>query len=121
MLRFSLKDILRGLTLTSIGFGLLAAAFHGMVPASQQASLVQALLVALGGMLIGYGLAFPTKYPPYQMMAAFVGMFAAEAWQSGNAFGILVYLGLTALFFCGQWIHRFLAKRQARNDSRPID
>ena len=92
MPRFSLKDILRGITLASIGFGILAVAFHHpFLPTSKGQMLAQAFLVGFGGMLVGYGFAFPFKYPPHQMILAMVGMFAAESWQTGSWVGLLVY------------------------------
>jgi hypothetical protein len=98
MLRFSLKDILRGTTLIAIGCGMLAIANHrATVPGAKEVSLAQAFLVAFGGMLTGYGVAFPIKYPPYQMICAMLGMFAAQAWQSGSRFGLIVYIGLLTL------------------------
>src|SRR4051812_21333842 len=51
MPRFSLKDLLRGMTLASIGFGMLAVAFSCQISqTSKEAKLVQAFLVAFGGM-----------------------------------------------------------------------
>jgi hypothetical protein len=120
MPRFSLKDILRGITLASIGFGMLAVAFNGRIlPTSKEHMLVQAFLVAFGGMLVGYGLAFPFKYPPHQMILAMIGMFAAQAWQSGSSFGLLVYISLMALLGCVRAIQNLRAKRGGdQNNSR---
>src|SRR4051812_10230910 len=104
MTQFSLKDIFRGLTLASVGFGMLAIAFHSARrPISIETTLWQPFLVAFGGMLVGYGFAFLVKYPPHQMMLAAVGMFTAEAWQFGSNVGLLVYLGLTALLAANQF------------------
>jgi hypothetical protein len=120
MPRFSLKDILRGITLASIGFGMLAVAFNSRVlAASKQQMLVQAFLVAFGGMLVGYGFAFPVKYPPHQMMLAMIGMFAAEAWQSGSSFGLLVYISLMALLGSVRAIQNLRAKRGDDQNNSP--
>jgi hypothetical protein len=98
MVRFGLKDVLRGMTLAALGFGMLAIAFNGAAqPTSKEISLTNAFLVAVGGMLVGYGLAFPFKWPPHQMVLALTGMFAAQAWQSGSIVGLLVYVGLLPL------------------------
>ena len=65
---------------------MLAAAFNGAVlPTSDEPSLTRAFLIAFGGIFIGYGLAFSLKYPPHQMIFAFVGMFAAQAWDPAAA------------------------------------
>src|SRR5262245_37244655 len=100
MVRFSLKDILRGLTLASIGFGMLAVGFRMDVQSTPKVlSLTEAFLVAFGGMFVGYGLAFPVKYPPQQMALAMVGMFAATSWRDGSSLGLLFYVGLTAVLW----------------------
>src|SRR5687767_3550445 len=102
MLRYSLKDILRGITLASLGFGMPAIAWNSTIgAASRELMLVQTFLVAFGGMLVGYGLAFPFKWPPHQYVLAMMGMFAAQAWQSGSGVGLLVYVGLLPLL--GLW------------------
>jgi hypothetical protein len=114
MLRFGLKDMLRGMTLAAIGFGMLAVAFHRTTPAiPKEISLSNAFLVAFGGTLVGYGFAFPFKWPPHQMLLAMLGMFAAQAWQTGNSFGLLLYLGLLPLF-C---VHNWIRYRRAEKDS----
>jgi hypothetical protein len=101
MFRFSLKDILRGLTLASIGLGMLAFAFREQTPpTAKEVKLLQTLLCAFGGMLVGYGLAFPFKWPPHQQMLAMTGMFAAMSWKSGRITGLVVYVGLTAALAC---------------------
>jgi hypothetical protein len=98
MARFSLKDVLRGITLAAIGFGMLAAASNGVVlPVSNEPSLARAFLIACGGMMLGYGFAFWIKWPPYQMICAMIGMFAAQAWDSGNSIGLLAYIAAMAL------------------------
>jgi|SRR4051812_8860670 hypothetical protein len=115
MPRFSLKDILRGITLASIGVGMLAVVFNEQsLPTSKQFLLLQALLVGFGGMLVGYGLAFPFKYPPHQMMFAMTGMFAAQGWQSGSSVGLVVYVSLTALLGSARAIQNFRTKRDTR-------
>jgi hypothetical protein len=112
MPRFSLKDILRGITLAALGFGMLAAAFNGVIlPTSNEPSLARAFLVAFGGIFIGYGLAFPLKYPPYQMILAMVGMFAAQAWESGSSVGLFVYIGLLVVAGFPLLILRLRAKK----------
>jgi hypothetical protein len=79
---------------------MLAAAFHdGIHPATERITFAHAFLVAWGGAFVGYGFAFPLKYPPHQMILGMVGMFAAQAWESGNSVGLLIYVGLTVLFF----------------------
>lgn len=89
MTRFTLKDILRGITLTAIGLGMLAAASKGN---ESETSLARAFLIAFGGMFIGYGFAFSIKWPPYQMICAMVGMFAAQAWYSGSSLGLIFFV-----------------------------
>src|SRR5689334_11948745 len=111
MLRFSLKDILRGTTLIAIGCGMLAIANHRAgLAAVKEVSLGQAFLVAFGGMFIGYGVAFPIKYPPYQMICAMIGMFAAQAWESGRPFGLIVFIGLLAVAGVPLLIAKFIGK-----------
>ena len=73
--------------------------------------LVQALLVACGGALVGYGFAFPFKWPPHQMILGMIGMFAVQAWQSGSSFGLIFYICVTALFGGLRAIHNFRADR----------
>jgi hypothetical protein len=120
MPQFSLKDILRGFTLASIGLGMLAVALNGRIlPTSKEFMLVQAFLVAFGGMLVGYGLAFPFKYPPHQMMLAMIGMFAATSWQSGSSVGLLVYVCLMAFLGCVRMIQKFSAKREVCENNSP--
>ena len=120
MLRFSLKDILRGITLASIGFGMLAIAFNvRLIPASKELMWSRAFLVAFGGMLVGYGFAFPFKYPPHQYIFAMMGMFAATSWQSGSSFGLLVYAGLSALLCCTWAIANLRAKRKVNQNNPP--
>jgi hypothetical protein len=120
MPRFSLKDILLGITAASIGFGMLAVAFHGGVPAaSEKISVGQAFLVAFGGALAGYGLAFPFKWPPHQMISAMVGMFAAQAWQTGSSFGLIFYVCVMALFGGVGAIRKLRAKREGEHNSPP--
>jgi hypothetical protein len=81
--------------------------------------LVQAFLVAFGGTFVGYGLAFPFKYPPHRMMLAGIGMFAAQAWQSGSSFGLLVYISLMALLGCVRAIQKVRAKRGSDENNSP--
>jgi hypothetical protein len=120
MPRFSLKDILRGITLASIGFGMLAVAFTTEHPPTSKGSMwVQEFLVTFGGMLVGYGFAFPFKWPPHQYILAMMGMFAATSWQSGSSFGLIVYVGLSALL-CSTWaIANRRAKRKINQDNPP--
>jgi hypothetical protein len=94
MPRYSLKRILIGLTLFSIGFGMLAIGFRIVRPPSQESQLLRTFLIAFGGMFVGYGVATPVRYPPHQMMLAMAGMFAAEGWDSGSYFGLIVYVVL---------------------------
>ena len=120
MPRFSVKDILRGMTLASIGFGMLAVAFNAQIPPTSKGPMwVQAFLVAFGGMLVGYGLAFPFKWPPHQMILAMVGMFAAEAWQSGSSVGLIFYVCMTALLGGVRALHNFRSKRRADQNKSP--
>lgn len=51
-------------------------------------------MIAFGGMFVGYGVATPVKYPPHKMMLAMTGMFAAQGWDSGSYFGLIVYVVL---------------------------
>jgi hypothetical protein len=106
MPRFSTKDALRGVTLASIGFGMLSAGFK-----SQPDWWAHAFLVAFGGMFVGYGFAFPFKYPPHQMILAMGGMFAAESWEPGGSIGLVVYIGLTVLVACVRLVQILIAKR----------
>jgi hypothetical protein len=116
MPRFSLKDILRGTTLAALGLGMLAVAFEANLrPTSKALKLQQDLLVAFGGMLVGYALAFPLKYPPHRMILAMIGMFAAQAWRSGSSLGLLVYLGLLASLGC---LHLFQLRRAKRRNQK---
>jgi hypothetical protein len=112
MPRFSLKAMLLGITAASIGFGMLAVAFHGGVPpASERISLGHAFLVAFGGSLVGYGLAFPLRWPPHQMVLAAIGMFAAQGWESGSSFGLIFYVCVLAFVSCARAIQNLRAKR----------
>ena len=106
MPRFSTKDILRGITLASIGFGMLAVGFN-----RQPEGWAKDFLIAFGGMFVGYGFAFPFKHPPHQMILAMGGMFAANSWHLGSRFGLIVYVGLTALVACVHLIYNLIAKR----------
>lgn len=120
MARFSLKDVLRGLTATSIGFAMLSIAFRKANPsASEEISLGQAFLVAFGGTLVGYGLAFPFKWPPHQMTFAMIGMFAAQAWQSGSRFGLIVFVCIMALVDGFRALRSFTAKRDSAKGNSP--
>jgi hypothetical protein len=120
MPRFSLKDVLRGMTLASIGFGMLAVAFNAQIPPTSKGQMfVQAFLVAFGGMLVGYGFAFPFKWPPHQMMLGMIGMFAAEAWQSGSSLGLIFYVCMTALLGGVHAIHHIRVKRGPSQNSSP--
>lgn len=101
MLKFSLRDVFRGMTLASIGFGMLAVAFRGVAqpapPALPEPAMLHEFLVAFGGTFIGYGFAFPVKFPPHQMIMAMLGMFAAQACESGSYFGPVVFVALLLL------------------------
>ena len=98
MPRYSLKQILIGLTLFSVGFGMLAGGFRGIVqPASEEMKWLRALLIAGGGAAVGYGVATPVKFPPHKMVLGMAGMFAAQSWDSGSYFGLLVYAGLAVV------------------------
>jgi hypothetical protein len=120
MPRFSLKDVLRGMTLASIGFGMLGVAFNGQIlPTSKGAMFVEAFLVAFGGMLVGYGFAFPFKWPPHQMGLGGIGMFAAQSWQSGSSFGLIFYVCITALLGGVHAIQNLRTKRGANQNSSP--
>lgn len=113
MPRFSVKDMLRGLTLAAVGFGMLAIVFNRSTPPeSKELKLLDAFLVGFGGMFVGYGFAFPFKWPPHQMAMAGIGMFAAQAWQSGHSFGLILYIGLQAVL-----VIVYLVKNRA--DQRP--
>lgn len=118
MPRFSLKDILRGMTLASIGCAMLAIALRGYTwPTTQGWLLLRGFLIAFGGTFVGYGLAFPIKYPPHQMMFGMIGMFAATAWDSGSSVGLLVYLGAITIMGGA----RLIANRRAKPDAAPPD
>lgn len=117
MLRFSLKDILRGTTLIAIGCGMLAIASHGAVLASAEAnSLPHAFLVAFGGLLIGYGVAFPLKWPPHQMISGLIGMIAAQAWQTGSRIGLIVFVGLLAVANFPPLVSKIISKMNRSNE-----
>jgi hypothetical protein len=112
MPRFSLKDVLIGVTAASIGFAMLAIAFHQPTRLPDQPiSPGEAFLVAFGGVLAGFGLSFPIKWPPNRMICSMVGMFAAQAWQSGSSVGVITYVGLMALFAGIRAIRILRAKR----------
>lgn len=108
MTRFSLKDVLRGITLAAIGFGMLAAASNGiLLPVSDEPSLARAFLIAFGGMMLGYGFAFWIKWPPSQMICAMMGLFAAQAWDSESGVGLMVYvagISLMGIMPLGKWL-----------------
>lgn len=95
MTRFTLKDILRGITLTAIGLGMLGAASNG---AGGEKSTLRIFLITFGGVFIGYGLAFSVKWPPHRMMCAIIGMFAAQAWHSHSGMEKLSLIGIVLLF-----------------------
>jgi len=115
MLKFSLKDVFRGMTLASIGFGMLAVAFHGVAqPAPPGPMLLHEFLVGFGGVFVGYGFAFPVKYPPHQMIMALLGMFAAQAWESGSFFGPVVFVALLLLNGGLSMLGRGLTQRPAK-------
>jgi hypothetical protein len=115
MPRFTIKDILRGITFASLGCGMLAIAFqHTFQPATKMSNLTQAFLVAFGGLFIGYGLAFPLKWPPYQMVMAMLGMFAAQGWQAGNIVGLIAFMGTMALLLLPRLIQRWIGIRATK-------
>ena len=98
MLRYSLKDVLRGVTLAAIGLGMLVIAFTKLnQPSTNELKMLQAFLVAFGGAFVGYGFAFPIKWPPHQMVMGMIGMFAAQGWQSGSAVGLIFYVVLMTI------------------------
>jgi len=104
--------MLRGLTLAAIGFGMLAIVFNRSAPPdSKELKLLDAFLVAFGGMFVGYGFAFPIKWPPHQMVMAMIGMFAAQAWQSGHSFGLIIYVGLQAVLVIVYFVRSRADKR----------
>jgi hypothetical protein len=109
MLQYSLKDVFRGLTLAAVGLGMLVVAFTKLnQPSTNELRMLQAFLVAFGGAFVGYGFAFPIKWPPHQMVMGMIGMFAAQGWQSGSAFGLIVYVALMAI----AGVVRFVARRR---------
>jgi len=98
MLQYSLKDVFRGMTLAAVGLGMLVVAFTRLnQPSTNELKMLQAFLVAFGGAFVGYGFAFPIKWPPHRMMMGAIGMFAAQAWQSGSAVGLVFYVVLMAI------------------------
>ncbi len=120
MPRFSLKAMLLGITAASIGFGMLAVAFHGGVPpASESISVGHAFLVAFGGALAGCGLAIPFVWPPHLVVLAMVGMFAAQGWETGSGFGLIFYVCVMALVGGVRAIQNRGAKRNGEQNSPP--
>lgn len=113
MTRFSLKDILRGITLTAIGLAMLVAASKDV---SGETSLWRAFLIHIGGMFVGYGLAFSVKWPPYQYICAMIGMFAAQAWFSGSRVGLIFFVGVTFLMGVASFALGPPAKKGAERD-----
>lgn len=119
MPRFTVKDMLRGLTLASVGFGMLALAFGQFAePATKELKLLQAFLVGFGGMFIGYGFAFPVKWPPNRMVLAMTGVFAAQAWHTGTLFGLLLYLSLLPLMLLVNWRMRITSEDKRNTPTR---
>ena len=97
MVRFSLRAALFGLTLAAVGLGMFAIGLSnsGKSPPGD-AIFVNAFLVAFGGVLVGYGVSFPVKWPPHRMMFPLMGLFAAQACASSNWGELLVYAGMMA-------------------------
>jgi hypothetical protein len=116
MARFSMKDMLRGMTLVAVGLGMITivlSSSSGSAP--HEHKLWQMVLVTFGGILVGYGLAFPFKWPPHQMMLAMIGMFAAQAClYTGGRVGLLTYLCLAALLTVAQYLGRRWIERSGK-------
>jgi hypothetical protein len=122
MPRFSIKAVLRGITAASIGFAMLAITFRGATPpASQDNSIGHAFLVAFGGALAGYGLAFPFSWPPHQMIFAMIGMFAAQSWQTGNVVGLVFFVGIMVLFSSVRAIASRKTKPEGQKNNSPSE
>ena len=99
MLRFTTKDVLRGMTLVAVGFGMLAIVLNETFQAtSKEPTLLRASLIAFGGLLIGLGFAFPFKYPPIRFMLGMIGMLAASSWFEGSYVGLALSVILFAPF-----------------------
>ena len=112
MPRFAVKDMLRGMTLAALGFGMIAIVLNGTIQPPSRPTFLQTFLVTFGGMFIGYGFAFPFKWPPHRMVLAMTGMFAAQAWLTGTSFGLVVYVGLTAVMAVYQYFRRVRTERR---------
>lgn len=114
MPQFSLKSVLLGLTSAAIGMGMLALAFHEtQQPTSKEAMLLHAFLVAFGGALVGFGVSFPLRFPPYRYVLAMMGMFAALAWEDSHSFvGLYCFAGMFGLLVSLNEVQRRIAKRR---------
>jgi hypothetical protein len=104
---------LRGITVAAFGFGMIAIVLNGTLQPPSRPTTLQTFLVTLGGVFIGYGFAFPFKWPPHRMVLAMTGMFAAQAWLTGTSFGLFVYVGLTAIMAV---YHYFRKARTGRSE-----
>ena len=118
MPRYSLKSALVGLTVAAIGFGMLGIAFQRGAPGVvREVSFGHAMTVAIGGAFVGLGLSFPVRWPVYRVMIApMVGMFAAQAWESGNWVGLIVYVGLLGAWGVGSEVGRRMMTRREREE-----
>lgn len=101
MRRFSLRELLVGMTVIAIGCGMLATGFRiDLHQASKELLLNRAFLIAFGGTAVGFGLSFPIKWPPHRMMCAMLGMFAAQAWDNRSGLiGLVLYGIIVAVSF----------------------
>lgn len=101
MPRFSLKELLLGMTAVAIGCGMLATGLRIDVrQASRELLSTRAFLIAFGGTALGFGLSFPIKWPPYRMLFAMMGMFGAQVLDSySSLIGLTVYGVIITLSF----------------------
>ena len=99
MTKFSMKDMLRGMTMAAVGLGMISIVLSSTSgPAPYEHEPWQMVLVSFGGMLVGYGLAFPIKWPPHQRMLGMIGMFAAQAcFYAGGRIGLIMYICMAAM------------------------
>src|SRR4030095_6948438 len=97
MTRFTTKDVLRGMTLAAVGFGMLAIVLNDTLQTTSK-ELLRASLIAFGGLLIGLGFGFPIKYPPSRFMLGMIGMFTASSWFEGSYVGLAISIILFAPF-----------------------
>ena len=96
---------------------MIAIAEHGAAVTAgvREESFRDALLVALGGTLLGFGLSFPLRWPPHRMVFSLLGMFATQAWFAGNSIGLLLFAGLSLPLVAVNEFMRRAAERSKQN------